>query len=220
MKDWKSTAAGILSFLITTLTTLSGFLVAGNLIGGGTSAASIHVSTWIVIGVNVALALCRAWVGLITQNADAGAVAQALAVPAGVTVPVPTAATLASAPTTKAVALLCVLGLLCVGLAGCSQFERTAFNTLSSSQAVIAQARKDYISGTIKNTTCTDALITNATSAHDAAVTALEVYAAEQAAGSDLSAQEATVTADVASVVAIVAEVKAIYSNPAGCKLP
>jgi hypothetical protein len=105
-------------------------------------------------------------------------------------------------------------------LFGCSQFERTAFNTLSSSQAVIAQARKDYISGTIKNTTCTDALITDATSAHDAAVTALEVYAAEQAAGSNLSAQEVTVTADVASVVAIVAEVKAVYSNPTGCKLP
>jgi hypothetical protein len=198
---------------------LSAFLVAGNLVGGGASSASIHVSTWIVIGVNVALALCRAWVGLITQNADAGAVAQALNVPVNVTVPQATAASIAATPT-KAVALLCVLGLLCVGLAGCSQFERNAFNTLSSSQAVIAQARQDYIAGTIKNTTCTDALITNATTAHDAAVTALEVYAAEQAAGSNLSAQEATVTADVASVVAIVVEVKSIYSNPTGCKLP
>jgi hypothetical protein len=105
--DWKSTASGILSFLITTLTTLSGFLVAGNLTVGGPNASSIHVSTWIVIGVNVALALCRAWVGLITKNADAAAVAAAMAAAAAaaarnapLSTPAPTAASLAASPTT------------------------------------------------------------------------------------------------------------------------
>ena len=104
MKDWKSTAAGILSFLITTLTTISAFLVAGNINSGGASTSSIHVSTWVVVGVNAALALCRAWVGLITTNADAGAVAQALApihplAPAAPVPPTPpTAASLAASP--------------------------------------------------------------------------------------------------------------------------
>lgn len=97
MKDWKSTAAGVLSFLITTLTVLSGFLVAGNFTTSGAGASSIHVSTWFVIGINVALALCRAWVGLITTNADAGAVAKVLSTPT-VNQPLPTAATLAASP--------------------------------------------------------------------------------------------------------------------------
>jgi hypothetical protein len=104
MKDWKSTAAGILSFLVTTLTTISAFLVAGNINDNGTGASSIHVSTWVVVGVNAALALCRAWIGLITTNADAGAVANAInhvstALPTSPPLPVtPTAATLAATP--------------------------------------------------------------------------------------------------------------------------
>ena len=105
MKDWKSSCAGILSFLVTTLTTLSAFLVAGNINDGTASASSIHVSTWVVVGINAALALCRAWIGLITTNADAGAVAAALnpiaahpalSIPA---IPIPpTAASLAATP--------------------------------------------------------------------------------------------------------------------------
>jgi hypothetical protein len=112
--DWKSTASGVLSFLITTLTTISAFLVAGNINSGGASTSSIHVSTWVVVGVNAGLALCRAWVGLITTNADAGAVAKVLAplVPSTpvmtstpmtttVTTPsIPTAASLAATPKT------------------------------------------------------------------------------------------------------------------------
>lgn len=96
MKDWKSTAAGVLSFLITTLTTISAFLVAGNITTGGANTAAIHVSTWVVVGVNAALALFRAWVGLITTNADAAAVAHALA-PANASVQ-PTTAQLAATP--------------------------------------------------------------------------------------------------------------------------
>lgn len=104
-KDWKSSASGILTFLVTTLTTLSAFLVAGNINDSGTGASSIHVSTWVVVGVNAALALCRAWIGLITTNADAGAVAAALNPPVTSTTaavfqtpPFPTAATLAATP--------------------------------------------------------------------------------------------------------------------------
>jgi len=77
MKDWKSTAAGILSFLVTTLTVISA-LLAGNDLSAGNGVGSVHVGTWVVIGVNGGLALCRAWVGLITQNASAPAVAAAI----------------------------------------------------------------------------------------------------------------------------------------------
>ena len=77
MADWKSSAAGILSFLITTLTVISALLAGNNLSSGG-GVGSIPASTWVVIGVNGSLALCRAWIGLITTNADAGGVAKAL----------------------------------------------------------------------------------------------------------------------------------------------
>lgn len=97
MKDWKSTAAGILSFLITTLTVVSALLAGNNLSAGG-GVGSIPASTWVVISVNGGLALCRAWIGLITTNADAGAVAAAIAVAPEPSAPTPTAASLAAAP--------------------------------------------------------------------------------------------------------------------------
>lgn len=62
MKDWKSTAAGILSFLTITLTTISGVL-AGNDLSAGGGIGTMHTATWVIIAVNVSLAVCRAWVG-------------------------------------------------------------------------------------------------------------------------------------------------------------
>lgn len=106
MKDWKSTAAGILSFLITTLTVVSALLASNTLSAGG-GVGSIQVGTWVVIGVNGLLALCRAWVGLITTNADAGAVAAALnpalTHPSVAAVPVPPTAEFLAATPPKAV---------------------------------------------------------------------------------------------------------------------
>jgi hypothetical protein len=77
MEDWKSTAAGILSFLITTLTVISAFLAANTLSAGG-GIGTITAPTWVLVAVNGLLALCRAWIGLITENASAGAVAKVL----------------------------------------------------------------------------------------------------------------------------------------------
>ena len=70
LAHWKTTANGILAFLITTLTILSGFLGTGDLTQAGNgSIGSIHVSTWVATGITVALALCRAWIGLLQQDA-------------------------------------------------------------------------------------------------------------------------------------------------------
>ena len=98
MNDWKSSAAGLLSFAIATLTTLSAILASMNINNGGSSVSSIHVSTWIVVGVNGGLALCRAWIGLITQNASAPAVAAALSAPASSPASTPTVETLTKTP--------------------------------------------------------------------------------------------------------------------------
>jgi predicted nucleic-acid-binding Zn-ribbon protein len=104
-------------------------------------------------------------------------------------------------------------------LCGCANFELDTFKTLAASDAVINQAQKDYISGTIKQTTCTYTLINDAKAGQTAAVTALEVYATEKLAGDDLTAQTAALTGDIATVAATVIEVKALYSNPTGCKI-
>lgn len=99
MNDWKSTAAGVLSFLITTLTVISA-LLAGNDLSGGGGVGTVHVETWVVISINGALALCRAWIGLITQNASAPAVAAVInnVKEAGPAVPTVTTADLTATP--------------------------------------------------------------------------------------------------------------------------
>jgi hypothetical protein len=219
MKDWKSTAAGILSFLITTLTTLNGFLVAGNMVAGGVSVASIHVLTWATIGINVALALCRGWIGLITTNADAGAVAMALQAPIGTIAAQPSTSTLAAtpvAPAGKALVTIAVIALLgSFLLTGCTNWERDTFNGLAASKAVIEQAQKDYTAGTIKETACSYAVINDAKAAQTVAVNAMVIY--ETAKNAD---NEAAATLAVAGIVPLVADVKLLYSNPAGCKIP
>lgn len=66
--NWKTTVNGVLAFLIATLTTVSGFLVAGDVTTGGVNAGAIHVSTWVVVSINIALALCRVWVGMLQTD--------------------------------------------------------------------------------------------------------------------------------------------------------
>lgn len=68
MKDWKSTAVGILSFFVTTLTVLSALLGGDDLSSGnGVSWHTLSPHTKFAIGVTILLALCRAWLGWI-QN--------------------------------------------------------------------------------------------------------------------------------------------------------
>lgn len=67
--NWKSSLAGVLSFLIMALTTIVGFMGASDVGGGG----GLHTSTKVLAYCNLALALCRGAVGLI--QTDAGTVA-------------------------------------------------------------------------------------------------------------------------------------------------
>ena len=64
MLNWKSTANGILAFFITSLTIIASFLGASNVNSGN----GFHVSTKVTIAVTIALALCRAWVGLLEKD--------------------------------------------------------------------------------------------------------------------------------------------------------
>lgn len=63
--NWKSTAAGILSFGIATLTTLLAYQIPMAILNPGQTKMYLYFT---IIG-NVILALFRAWIGLITQDA-------------------------------------------------------------------------------------------------------------------------------------------------------
>lgn len=103
-------------------------------------------------------------------------------------------------------------------LAGCSSFERDAFNSLSASKAVIDLAQADYTTGKIKETKCTYALINDAKAAQTTAVDGMLAYETVKAAKGDLAAQSAAVTVDIAAIVPLVAEIKVLYVNPSACK--
>jgi fluoride ion exporter CrcB/FEX len=64
MQHWKTTANGILAFLIATLTTLTAFQVPAALV-----PQSDKTWLYITLGLNLALALCRVWVGLLQNDA-------------------------------------------------------------------------------------------------------------------------------------------------------
>lgn len=118
----------------------------------------------------------------------------------------------ASAGNYKSLGVLLVLGLAMLSLTGCSSFERNTFNSLSASKAVIDTAQKDYTAGTIKQTACTYAVINDAKAAQTVAVNSMLVYETAKNAGNEASVQLA-----VADIIPIIAEIKTLYTNPAGC---
>lgn len=109
---------------------------------------------------------------------------------------------------------------LATALTGCTDFERTTFNTLSASQAVINTAQADYEAKTIPQSACAYALIDDAKAAQTTAVDAMLIYEQQKAAGTSLSAQTVAVAADLVVLPALVAEIKTLYVNPAGCTIP
>ncbi len=64
MSHWKTTANGILSFLIATLTTLTAFQVPAALVPG-----SNRIYLYFTVGANLVVALCRVWIGLLQNDA-------------------------------------------------------------------------------------------------------------------------------------------------------
>lgn len=113
--------------------------------------------------------------------------------------------------------LLCVL--LCGGLTACNSFERTAFQSLSASQAVLNAAQSDYEpaptgTGKLPHTQCVYALINGGKAAQVAGVTALQAYDVALNAKQSTATEVLAVTADLATVAGDIAKVKALYTTP------
>jgi hypothetical protein len=66
MKSWKSTASGILSFVMATAGTLTAFAAAQVAV----NPAQSKVYAYITAGCTLASGLAKAWIGLLTKDAD------------------------------------------------------------------------------------------------------------------------------------------------------
>lgn len=126
---------------------------------------------------------------------------------------------------TKALAILLAAGAsLALGvLTGCTNFEREAFQTLSASQAVINQSQADYESGAIKQTQASYAAINKAKAMQVLAVQAMATYEnikATKGTQAALVAQQQVVESFLTQLPALVAAVKALYSNSSATVAP
>lgn len=119
-------------------------------------------------------------------------------------------------PTGGAIVPLVLFALLLgsFALTGCNDFERTSFQTLSASKAVIDTAQADYEAHKLPKTACTKALIESGKVAQTVAVNALMDYDKVLAAHGDPALTQAAVISDLASLAPMVAQVKTLYTNP------
>lgn len=109
--------------------------------------------------------------------------------------------------------------MLCACLTACDSFERTTFQTLSASKAVLDTAQNDYEAGTaIPHNKCAYALINDGKAAQAVAVQAMLTYEGVKAAKGNLTAETATVTADLIALAPLMVKVEALIANPASCK--
>lgn len=60
--NWKSTVAGILSFLLVTFGSLTSWLA--------TLPSTTHTPAWIALSISLLTGLCRVWVAFITNDAQ------------------------------------------------------------------------------------------------------------------------------------------------------
>lgn len=121
-------------------------------------------------------------------------------------------------PGGKTTAALLVGALLMgsISLAGCSDFERRAYQTLAASKAVVDQAQADYESGKIAKTQTAYDAINKAKDAQTAAVKVFQDYETAKLiikSGGDLSAQQQAVADAIAELGPTIAAVKNLYKG-------
>jgi hypothetical protein len=116
----------------------------------------------------------------------------------------------------KRLALLSVWLAIPLTMAGCTNWERQSFQTLSASKVVIDQAEADYTAKTLPQTQAVYAVLKTANAAQTAAVNQMEAYEELKATGagtSQLTVAESQVTAALAQLPAIIVEVKGLYTT-------
>jgi hypothetical protein len=98
-----------------------------------------------------------------------------------------------------------------LAVTGCSSFERTAFQALTASKAIVDQAGKDYNAGTIPQTAAIKAVIETARNAQDTAADSLKEYhalAKAKTTGQPLVDAQNKVVAALTNLKQIVTDIK------------
>jgi len=197
----KTTVEGWFSFLITTLTFVTGYQGFAALMNPQASKIWLiasAVATFVVGLLNLWLRILQ---GDGTANLNATPSSQATNA-SGVKI---------------GMILLCFIIPASLFIAGCNTWERKIYQALSLSKAAIDQASVDYNAGVIKQTAGNQTIIQQARNAQTTAVDAMAAYeeikatAATNSAG--LSAQQAVVEAALAEILPLVAEIKALYTT-------
>jgi hypothetical protein len=116
------------------------------------------------------------------------------------------------------IALMCFT-LLTVGLVGCTTWERTTYQSLAASKAVIDQAQADYEAGTIPKTQAAYKIINDAKKAQTTAVDAMVAYETVKASSATTATAQAMAQQEVITALSVipqlVAEIKALYAPAA-----
>jgi hypothetical protein len=195
----KTTLEGWFSFLITTLTFVTGYNGFVALMNPDQSKIWLiasAVATFVV-------GLLNLWLRMLQGDGTANLAAT------------PTSAATNSAG--KVLMIFLALSISMCFISGCTNWERTTFQALSASKAVIDQAGVDYNAGTIPQTAANQSIITQARNAQTTAVDAMATYEEIKVSATTtvtgLSSQEAVVNTALAAVVPLVAQIKTLYAT-------
>lgn len=116
------------------------------------------------------------------------------------------------------VPLVLLAALLIPFIAGCTNWERSAYQSLAASKAAIDQAQADYESGKLPHSQPVYDAVNKAKAAQTLAVNALVTYEQMKATGastSALAAVQADVETALAALPTILADIKALYVTKA-----
>ena len=115
-----------------------------------------------------------------------------------------------------AISVASTLVILMIFAAACNDWERTTYNTLATSKAVIDQAQADYQSGKIPQTMAAYKTINDAKALQATLVQSFATYQSMKAAkatSTALSAQQQIVASALTNLPKLVADVKALYTT-------
>ena len=115
----------------------------------------------------------------------------------------------------KRIAILTALAVLTLAV-GCTNWEKTTYQTLAASQATINKAQTDYNAKVIPQTQAAHDVITKAAQAHNTVVTAMVAYEEAKASGgttASLTALQTDVTTALAVLPVFIQDVKGLYQG-------
>lgn len=116
----------------------------------------------------------------------------------------------------KRITALASIALVALCMTACTNWERSAFQTLSASKATIDKAEADYTAKTLPQTTAVYDVLKTANLAQTTAVNQMEAYEELKATGAgvtQLTVAENQVTAALSQLPAIIASIKSLYTG-------